>query len=262
MATTLWKGVISFAAFQVPVRFVSAVQDRSTHFHLVHAKDGGRLRQQMTNPETGEPVSAANIRRGYSLKKGEYIVLSPEELEKVRPQSTRTIQIESFVPADELRPQLFERPYYLAPDGEARQYSALVSALFKTDRAGLSRWVMRNREYVGLLISERKHLLMIALHSGEEITPVAELPAPEGRAPTKMEAVMAEQLVSALTGDFSPQQFQDEHQQRISQFVRAKVAGKRPRLRLVRPPVPTGKDDLSSVLKASLRGVRKERQGA
>lgn len=262
MGTTIWKGVVSFATVRVPVRFLSAVQDRAAHFHLVHVKDGGRLRQRMVNAASGEPVAPEKIRRRYSIKKGEYVFLSAAELEKLRPPTNRTIAIESFVPTTELSPQWFERPYYLAPDGETGEYAALVGALSKRSRAGLARWVMRNREYTGLLLSENKHLLMIALHSAEEVVPMRMLPISEGRAPTKLEVGMAEQLVSALTGPFDPREFRDEHQQRIDNFVRAKLAGKRPRLRLVHPPKPTAREDLAKVLKASLRGVRKERAGA
>ncbi len=262
MATTIWKGVISFFTVRVPVRFLSAAQDRTTHFHLVHAKDGGRLRQQMVNAETGEPVRSNEIRRGYSLKKGEYIFLSPPELEKLRPQANRTIEIETFVPTTDFSPQWFERPYYLAPDGEPGQYGALVGALLKSNRAGLARWVMRNRDYTGLLLAENKHLLMIALHTAEEILPLQKLPSPEGRAPNELEMGMAEQLVGALTGKFDHREFRDEHERRIDDFIKAKLAGKQPRLRLVRPPEPTRGEDLTRVLKASLRGARKERTRA
>src|SRR5881628_2312694 len=115
-AATIWKGVIEFGDVKVPVRFHSAVQDRSIHFNLLHQKDLVRVKQAMVNPNTGQPIPSEQIRRGFEVAPGTYVILSDAELEERQPKESRSIQIERFVPDEQINHQWYERPYYLSPD--------------------------------------------------------------------------------------------------------------------------------------------------
>src|SRR5687767_5340058 len=119
MATrAIWKGILMLGDEQVPVKLYSAVQERGVRFHLLHARDGARVRQRMAHPRTGKTVEPQEIRRGMEVSRGRFVVLEEAELESIDPESSRDIVVTRFVPPAELDHRWYERPYYLGPDGE------------------------------------------------------------------------------------------------------------------------------------------------
>lgn len=259
MARAIWKGVIRFSGAEVPVKLYSAVEDRTVRFRLLHEKSGRPVKQRMVDPASGDVVEHDEIRRGYEVESGSFVVLDDEDLEGVQPESSRDIEITRFLDPQVIGHPWYDRPYHLGPDGDAEGYFALVDALEAEAKEGLARWTMRNREYVGALRAVDGHLMMITLRHADEVIPASALEPPSGRAPEKQELKMAEQLVSALSGAFDPEDFEDEYRGRVLELVEAKAEGKTLKLRKPKARVET--DDLAGSLKASLAAA-KERKSA
>jgi DNA end-binding protein Ku len=260
MAATIWKGVIEFGNVKVPVRFHSAVQDHAIHFNLLHKKDHVRVKQMMVDPETGEPVPNEEIRRGFQVDENTFVIAEKEEIEQLHSQESRSIQVECFVPNEQINHQWYERPYYLGPDEDAGEYAALVKALGDNELEGVAHWVMRTRSYIGSLQASDGHLLMVTLRHADEVIPVSSLPRPEGRKLDANELKLAEQLVGALHTDFNHSAFHDEYEERVMAFIRAKAKGHAPKLRLMRPHKAKEQDNLAAVLTRSMEALRKERK--
>lgn len=259
MARAIWKGVIRFGDVEVPVKLYSAVQDRSVHFRLLHEKDHEPVKQRMVNPVTGEEVEYSEIRRGYEIEEGVFVVLDEEELDALEPEKSRDIEITRFVPYDAVGPAWYDRPYHLGPDGDDEAYFALTDALEGRGEEGIARWTMRNKEYVGALRVEGDHLMLITLRHVGEVVPASALEAPGGRKPEPQELKMAEQLVAALEAEFDPAEYTDEYRDRVMELIEAKAEGKTVEFRQPERRVAAG--DLQATLEASLAAAR-ERKSA
>jgi DNA end-binding protein Ku len=254
-ARAIWKARLKLGRWSLPVKLYAAVQDRSIHFHLLSSSTGRRVRQRMTHPETDEEVPAEEIKKGLEMDPGSFVLLSEEELKRIRPAPSRDIEITRFVPKNHINNQWYERPYYIGPDGDTTNYFALAEALGQRNREGVARWTMRDRHYVGALSEYDGYLSLISLRHPEEVVSPQELPSPGGRAPDKRELQMAEQLISALEDEFRPQEFHDEYRERVLAFIDKKAEGKRPRLVALKTKKPSSSlaDQLSRSLKASKR---------
>jgi DNA end-binding protein Ku len=258
-ARAIWKGVLLIGGEKVPVKLYSAVEDRGVHFRLLHERDLVPVKQQMVNPETGEVVPFEETRRGYQTGEGDIVILNEEELEELEPEPSRDIEITHFLPGSEIDHRWYVRPYILGPDGSAGSYFALLDALNGSQSEGLAHWVMRKKEYAGVLRAEEEHLALITLRHTEQVVPMSELEAPAGREIDEKEMTMAQQLISMLEGEFEPERYEDEYRGRVLELVERKARGETIELRPVerRPPA----EDLRSALQRSLREAR-ERKSA
>ena len=257
-ARAMWKGVLVVRKERVPVRFYSAVEDRDVHFRLLHDKDKVPVSQQMVNPKTQKPVESVRIRKGFEIENGIFVLLDDEELEKIEPQASRDIEVTRFVPLRAVAPQFYERPYWLAPDGDANAYLALAQALGAKEKVGVARWTMRRKRYVGALRSDGERLEIVAMHFADEVVVPAELAAPGGPELRPAERRMAEQLVGALEGPFDPSEFHDEFRERVQELVERKAKGGRVKLprRVERKPKEVS---LERALEHSLREARERK---
>lgn len=266
-ARAIWKGVIRFADVELPVKLYSAVEDRKVHFRLLDAEapagEQTRVQQRMVEPRSGDAVPREETKKGYEVEPGVFVVLEPEELEELQPEASRHIEVTRFVDPAQLNHQWYERPYYLGPDdGEAatRDYFALAEALAKQGKEGVARWVMRKKSYVGALRPEGDHLMLISLRHAGEVVPASALEAPSGRALDAKEVGMAEQLISALEGDFDPERYQDEYRQRVLELIEAKAEGRTIEVPKPAPP-PEEPEDLVGALEASIAQLKKGAKG-
>jgi DNA end-binding protein Ku len=251
----MWKGSVQISGASLPVKLYSAVQDRTVHFNIVDDRSMHRVRQSMVNSETQEEVPPAEIRKGYEAAPGEFVILNQEELEKTRPKASRDIEVEQFVKPEVLAPQWFSRPYYLGPDGSNNEYFALAKALADEGVEGLAHWVMRNKRYIGVLRPEGDYLMLVSMRFADEILTARDLPAPSGRDLDAREVKMAQQLIEALKGEFDPKQFNDEYRERVLDLVKAKAAGKKPKLKAL--PKPKKTESIADALEASLRAAKR-----
>ncbi|HKR66460.1 MAG TPA: Ku protein [Thermoanaerobaculia bacterium] len=259
-ARAIWKGVLHIGTTTVPVKLYSAVTDRSIHFRLLHKTDKAPVKQELISSDTGDAVDYKEVRKAFPLTRGRMVVLEGEELETLRPKDSRDIEISRFVDIHDIDHRWYERAYYLGPDGNTKAYFAAAAALERKKKEGVARWVMRDREYVGALLAEDGYLMLITLRHAEEIIAADALTPPAGRALQKREVEMAEQLISALHGEFDPAQYRDEYRARVMELVEAKSEGGKPKLKVFRPKKQK-EEQLADALEASLAGMKRKARG-
>ena len=255
-ARAIWKGELKLDSTKVPVKLYSAVKDQAVRFHILDQKSKTRVRQHMVEPG-GKEVMTEDVRKGFEVETGTFVILEKEELEKLAPEESREIKITQFVPPEEIPPEYYDRPYYLGPDGDQTAYFALAEALKNQEKEAVARWVMRKQSYVGALRAEHGHLLLFTLRHAEEVLSAKDLPHPAGRAPDKKELTMAKQLVEMLKGEFDPKDYQDDYRERVMEFVEKKAKGHKPRLHLVKTKRKT--TSLDKVLSKSIEALKKKK---
>jgi DNA end-binding protein Ku len=228
MARSLWTGSLSFGLVNVPVALYSAARDLDVHFHQLHARDGARIEVRRFCSKEDVEVDYEEIGHGYELDSGKQVVLTDDELEAIAPRKTRTIDIQSFVDRDEIDPILYDHPYWLLPTGESegprRAYRLLVEAMADSDRVALGRFVLRSKEYLVAVRVREELLALTTMLFADEIRPTTGI-APGGRKPAKDAVDQAVKLVEALSDDFDPGDYADEHRKRLQAVVKRKQKG-------------------------------------
>lgn len=259
-ARAIWKGELKLGTAKVPVKLYSAVQDRTVRFNVLDDKAKKRVKQHMIDPDSGDEVPAEEIQKGYEIEPGKYVILTAEDLEALQPKPSREIEIEEFLPQDTISQQWYERPYYLGPDGNVKEYFALADALTNKEREGVAHWVMRNKYYAGVLRAVDDYLFLFTLRDAKEVILADDLPKPAGAAPTQKELTMAKQLIEMLEGDFNAKDYKDEYRNRVMEFIEKKAKGRAPRLQPVRAKRKTAA--LDSVLAKSIEALRRKEKRA
>ncbi|MBW3576660.1 MAG: Ku protein [Actinobacteria bacterium] len=263
MARAIWSGSVSFGLVNVPVKLFSAVSSKAVSFHQLSRQDRARIRQKRVSSTTGDEVAYENIVKGYELAPGQYVVVTPEELEGLDPEASRTIDIEDFVDLDRIDPIYFDRPYYLAPSGQgaAKPYRLLVEAMGATNKVAIATFVMRTKQYLAALRAKDGVLLLSTMHYADEIVPVEQIdgvPATDVEV-RERELAMATQLVESLSTVFDPDKYQDEYRMRVLELIERKAAGED----VVVPSAvaePSQVVDLMSALEDSLEAARQRQQ--
>jgi DNA end-binding protein Ku len=259
MARSLWTGSLSFGLVNVPVALYSAARDLDVHFNQLHAKDGARIEIRRFCAEEDREVAWDEIGHGYELEDGgQQVVLTDADLEAIAPRRTRTIEIESFVDVAEVDPILFDHPYWLLPTGEGegplRAYRLLVAAMADEERAALGRFVLRRREYLVTVRVRDGLLSLTTMRFADEVRPTKDVDH-GGRKPSKAALDRAAALIEALSDDWDPEAFTDEHRKRLQAIVRKKQKGatiEAPEQE--REPKPA--DDLMEALKKTLEELK------
>jgi DNA end-binding protein Ku len=259
-ARAIWKGELRVGTNKLPVKLYSAVEDKSVRFHILDNSKRNRVKQHMVDPESGKEVETRDIRKGYEIEPGKFVILEEDELESLKPEPSREIEVSEFVSVDEIPQQFYERPYFLGPDGDDKDYFALAAALEKQQREGIAHWVMRNKAYTGALAGVNGNLVLSTLRNAGEVIAADELPKVAGRAPTKKEIELAKHLVGMLEGEFDPTEFKDEYRERVLEFIAKKAKGHAPRLAPVKTKRAT--TSLDSVLAKSIASLKKGKRAA
>ncbi len=217
---------MSFGLVNVPVKVYAATEDHDVRFHQVHAADGGRIRMKRECEVCGEQVAYSDIAKGYEDTSGQRVVLEPEDLADLRPPGGKDIDVVEFVPSDQIDPILFDRTYYLEPDGRAtKPYVLLRDALAATDRTALVKVAIRQRTQLGCLRVRDGVLVLQTMKWPDEVR-TADFDflsdEPEVRA---QELQMAESLVESMAGDFEPAAYRDEYREAVLALLDRKLAG-------------------------------------
>jgi DNA end-binding protein Ku len=225
-----WKGYLKLSLVSCPVALYPATSSSERiSFNRINVKTGNRLKQQMVDAETSEPVDREDIRRGYEYAKGQYLLVEDEELEKIRIESSRTIEINSFVPRSEVDERYLDSPYYLAPTDQVGQeaFSVIRDAMRDKKMVGLARVTLTRREHALLLEPFDKGLLATTLRYAYEVRDHAEYfeDIPDLELPTEMRELAAH-IVQTKAAHFDPKTFEDHYEKALIELLKTKQAGK------------------------------------
>lgn len=248
-ARAIWKGVLELKEERVPVKLYSAVENRSVSFRLLDRESRSPVRQVLIEPESGEEVQHADSARGF-VSGDQVVVLGEDDLESLEPESSRSMKLEAFVPETSLDHRWYDRPYFVGPDEDLQLWSALVAALGRTGRVGLTRWVMRRKEYIGALRLHRGYPVLVTLRHEDEVLPLDAGDLRDDSQLKPKELAMAQQLISMLSEDFRPETYPDEYRESVLELIEQKRKGQKVRPKKARERAPQA--DLSSALAASL----------
>jgi len=258
MARAIWSGAISFGLVNIPVKLFSAVSKKTVRFHQIDAESGARVRQKRVGPD-GEEIPYEQIVKGYEIGPERYVTISPEELEALEPQKTRTIDIEDFVDLDEIDPIYYDHPYYLAPDtGAAKAYQLLVDAMEDAGKVAIARVVIRSKENLVAIRPRDGVLAMETMLFADEVVPtdtLDEMTTDTAVKTSDRELTMARQLIDSLSSDFEPEKYHDEYRERVLDLIERKAQGE---TIVIEEPTkePEQVPDLMAALEASIAGAK------
>ena len=248
---SLWTGSISFGLVNVPVRVFSAVHEHKLQFHLIHAKDDSPIGYEKVCKLEDKPVPNDEIVKAFEYAKGEFVQLTDEDFEAVQIEGQRTIDLEDFVPYEQIDPVFFAHTYLVGPqDGAERPYSLLVRAMEESALAGIGKFVMRNRQYLGCLHVRDGILTLEQLHFADEVD------APKKILPDKLPSVpkreldLATQLIESFAGDWQPDKYADTYTDALEEIVKRKRKGEE--VHRVQEPEEKETPDLMEALRRSL----------
>lgn len=253
---SLWTGAIGFGLVNIPVKLYSATQQSDLDLDMLDKKDHANIRFKRVNEKTGKEVPWANIVRGYNYD-GNYVVLTDEDFQKASPEKTKMIEIAEFVEESEVDTMFYETPYYLEPQkaGE-KAYVLLRDALKKSGKTGLSTFVLRTKESLGLIKPSGKVLILQKIRYEQEIRATDEIKIPDST-PKPAELKMALTLIDQLTGKFDISKYKDTYASELMKLIEAKAKGKKVQTPAMKVVHSTSKD-LMEQLKASLETKRKK----
>ena len=264
MARSIWSGAISFGLVNVPVKLFSAVSRKTVRFNQLNQETGNRIQQKRVDPETGEEVPFEQIVKGFELTKDRYVVITPEELDALDPERTRTIDIEDFVDLEDIDPIYYDHPYYLVPDkGAAKAYGLLLNAMRESGKVAIARVVIRSKEALVALRPAGDLLMMETMIFHDEVVPhdeLDDLPEAKELKASSRELKMAQQLIDSLSSEFDPSRYRDEYRDKVLDLIERKAAGEDI---AVQPeaPAPAKVPDLMAALEASLAAVKDDGAG-
>jgi Ku protein len=233
-------------------RLTASSKSQKTRFHQISSKTGHRLRQQMVDEETGRAVDADDKGRGYEISKGKYVELESEELEAIEFENTRAIEIDKFVPQEEIDKRYYERPYYIVPDGKAGEeaFGVIRDAMQDTDRVALAGIIFANRQHILAIEPWGKGMLGTTLRFDHEVRDEKEFFKGIGshRVPKEM-VNLASHILDTKAGHFDPAKFKDEYEVALRKLVKRKAAGK-----TIEAPEAKNVVDLMEALRQSVKG--------
>ena len=254
-----WKGTLKLSLVSCPVvLYPATTAAEKTRFHMINRETGNRLKQQMIDSETGDVVESDQKGRGYELRKGKYVEIEPEELEAVRIESNHTIDIESFVPRDEIDKRYLNHPYYVAPDGKAAldAFAVIRDAMKDEERVALAKIVLTNREHIIAIEPLGKGLLGTTLRYPYELRDEdAYFDDIKNPKISKDMIELASHILDTKAAHFDPSKFKDEYETALKALVKRKASGKT--IELPEPEErPSNVVSLMDALKQSLKSKR------
>jgi DNA end-binding protein Ku len=256
MASTVWKGYLTFGLLSLPVKLYSAARSETVSFNQLHKTDNSRVKQVLYCQLEDKPIQRSDIVKGYEYEKDKYVVVEDEEIKKVAPKTAKTMEVLEFVQSADVDPIFFESSYYLAPDeaGE-KPYALLFEALRKTGCVGVAKIAMHNREHIVILRPGPQGILLHTMYYRDEIRQVDEFRTDRSLVKEK-ELELAMTLVQSLQAPFEPEKYKDEYRENLKAMIQAKVEGKE--VVAAAPEVHKAPViDIMEALKASLAQAKK-----
>jgi len=256
----IWKGAVSFGLVSITVKLYSATEEKDIRFHQVHRTDGGRIKYKRVCSVCGEEVSYDDIAKGYDIGGGDMVVLTDEDFADLPLTTSHAIDVLEFVPADQVDPILYNKAYYLEPEGAAtKPYVLLRDALTDADRVAIVKVALRQREQLATLRVRDGILVLNTMLWPDEIRTPDFGFLDDDVKPRPAELAMAGSLIDSMAGEFDPAEYTDDYRAALQEVIDAKVSGKE----IVAPPeletAPTAAVDLMAALKASVERARSAR---
>jgi len=258
----IWKGHIQFSLVTIPVRIYNAIDNaQSFSFNLLTKEGHNPVSYEKKDKVTGKPLRNEDIVKGYQYEPGQFVIIEPEDFEKVRLKSTRIIEIEGFVMSNEVHPTLFEAPYYIGPDGDvaAKTYGLLAATLKESGKIAVGKVVLRDRETPVLLAPQEKGIIMYRLRYPNEVRSVNEVPQLLEVKADKEQLKLAKTLVDSMTTKFANIEMKDHYHDALKEIIDAKIQGKEIVVMKEEEPVVV---DIMTALKASIEAAKKPMEKA
>lgn len=254
---SFWSGIISFGLINIPIKLYSATVSEQLNFHFLRKKDMCPIKYEKVCSATGEKVAYEEIVKGFEFRKGEYVVVTEEDFKNASPKKTQAIEIDRFIDKDEIDVLSYDRPYYIEPDkGADKAYVLLREAMEKTGKAGIGKFVLRNKENLVALIVKNDLLFAETLRYKNEIRSFKELRIPKKAEFNEKELELAMQLINQMAAKFDYEQFVDTYIAELTKLIEEKEKGEIYKPEEI-PAFRADVTDLMAKLKASLEKKQK-----
>jgi DNA end-binding protein Ku len=261
MAASVWSGYLTFGLISLPVRLYSGARSSSISFNMLHREDLQRVKQQLVCSADGQVIERSDTVKGYEFRKGEYIVIEPEEIKKIEPKTAKTMEILEFVKTSDVDPVFFESSYYMIPEEAGRRpYALLTKALEESEYVAVAKLTMHNREYTVFLRPHEGGMMLHTMYYAEEVRKVEGFGAPDVQL-KDAEVKIAHQLIEALAADWDPEKYHDEFQDNLKKLIETKLEGGTV-AEVEKPKKLAPVVDLMSALKASLAEMEGKKKPA
>ncbi|HEY5176092.1 MAG TPA: Ku protein [Terriglobales bacterium] len=225
MASSVWSGYLTFGLISMPVKLFSGARSNHISFNMLHRDDNTRVKQQLWCPHDERVVERNEIVKGYEYRKGEYVIIEPEEIKKIEPKTAKAMEILEFVEYKEVDPIYFESSYYLVPDEAGRRpYALLTKAMEETGYVAIAKLTMHNREYTVFLRPHAGGLMLHTMYYSDEVRQLENF-GPVDVELKDAEVKVAHQLIEALAGKFEPEKYHDSFEENLKQLIKAHLEG-------------------------------------
>jgi DNA end-binding protein Ku len=251
MATSVWKGYISFGLVSFPVRLFAAAREETVRFHMLHKKDLSRIKEVWYCAEEDKPVEKEHIVKGYEYEKGKYVVVEQEELKKVAPPTARVMEILQFVETSEVDPIVFDKSYYAQPDeAVSKPYSLLLHAMRETKQYAIAKVAMHNREHVVIIRPSSTGMVIHTMYYEHELHTSNQPSLPKQERYSAKEIELAKRLIETLSAPFKLEEYHDSYRENVMKLIEQKRKGEK--VTPIRQPRVAPVVDLMAALQASL----------
>ncbi len=254
----IWKGSVSFGLVNIPITLFPATRREELKFHQLRDSDLSPINYKRVAEADGREVPWENIVKGYEYEKGKYVVLKPEDFQRVDIEATQSVVIQAFVGLEEVNPLLFYKPYFMEPQkGADHAYALLREALEASKKIGISKVVIKTREYLAAVKPQGDGLMLELMHFAEELLELSEFRVPRRATAGRREMAMAKDLIASMTEKWDPDAWRDEYHEDLEKMVQEKIkqGDRRPATKARAKPA-TKIIDLLSVLQESLKAGR------
>jgi DNA end-binding protein Ku len=253
MPRAIWKGSISFGLVTIPVELHTAVRDHRPKFRMLHARDKSPVRYERVCQREGKPVAWDDLVKGFEYERGQFVVLTKEDLKAAAVDKDKAIDIMDFVSADEIDDRYFETPYYLTPQkGAQHAYALLRDALEASGRVGVAKIIIREAQHLAALEVIDKALVLTMLRYADELVDTSQLEFPASGNVRKAELDMAKMLIDNLAAEWDPSKYTDQYRDNLMKVIKARIKGVRPKLPQAEGPRDAKIVDLMERLRQSL----------
>jgi DNA end-binding protein Ku len=251
MATSVWKGYITFGLISIPIRLFSAARSERISLNQLHKVCNSRIKMPLFCPTCDRKVERSEIVKGYEYEKDQYVLFTDEELDKIEPDSGRTMEILEFVKVEEIDPLYYDASYYVTPEDEGKKaYQLLLEAMDQTGYCAIAKLSMHQREHIVIIRPRAEGMTLHTMFYQSEIREVSEFGRKNNAEPKEAEKKLATQLIESLAAKFEPQKYHDEYQSSMLAMIEAKKQGQE--VAEVAHPKMAPVIDLMDALKKSL----------